>query len=194
MKKTKYMIREGVKFVSPAYEFDFEHDNEDDIIKLSGSLKSSEVFNNLYFFQYEFPKDVSSSVRSQFIHALKFDQDKIGKDNVDKFISNALVNLNKAVNLSTVDVVIYPQSSSTLTKDIVDNIDHFTDADRYFKYDDEKTIEFFSSMKNKKILVIDDVFTSGTTIEHILKAYQMLDPDDSNVIVIFTLIGKQFIR
>lgn len=265
MHKTKYM-NEGVMFNEPVFEFDFEHDNEDDIIKLSGSLKSSEVFNNLYFFQYEFPKDVSSSVRSQFIHALKFDQDKIGKDNVDKFISNALVNLNKAVNLSTVDVVIYPQSSSTLTKDIVDNIDHFTDADRYcriealkktvneidfnwekfnkycdnknipdkiksimqvkmhkmlddihsldyfsiaknikdqkykkflrtiYKFYDEKTIEFFSSMKNKKILVIDDVFTSGTTIEHILKAYQMLDPDDSNVIIVFTLIGKQFIR
>lgn len=263
MNKTKYMMQEGVKYVAPAFEFNFEHDGEDDIIKLQGELKSSEVFDNTYFFQYEFEKDTSSSTRTQFIHALKFEQDLIGKDNIEKFISKALANLNKAVNLATIDVVIYPQSSSSLTKDIVDKIDYFTDADHYtkvevvkkkifeidfnwekfdkycdtksipdnikaimkakmekmlvdihqldyfsiarnirdqkykkflktiYKFYDEKTIAFLKTIKNKRILIVDDIYTSGTTIEQILKAYQMLDPDDSNVITIFTLIGKK---
>ena len=58
MNKTKYMSAEGVKFVIPSFNFDFEHDNEEDVIKLNGSLKSSEIFNSIYFFQYEFEKDI----------------------------------------------------------------------------------------------------------------------------------------
>ena len=262
IKKTKYMLSEGVKFIAPSFVFDFEHDNEEDAIKLNGSLKSSEVFDSTYFFQYEFGKDIPSKLRSDFIHTLKFNQDTLGKDNIDKFIDKALANLNKAVNLSTVDVVIYPQSSSTLTKDIVDKIDYFTDADKYiklevakkqisevnfnwekfekycetkniplnareimkakmekmledihsldyfsiaknvkdqkykkflkniYKFYDQNAISLLKTIKDKKILIIDDIYTSGVTIEQIIKAYQMLDPDDSNILTVFTLIGK----
>jgi phosphoribosylpyrophosphate synthetase len=258
------MLNEGVKYIAPMFKFDFIDDDKEDIIKLNGSLKSSEVFDSLYFFQYEFEKNVPSKTRSDFIHALKFNQDIIGKDNIGNFINKSLVNLNKAINLSTVDVVIYPQSSSSLTKDIVDKIDYFTDADKYiklelvkkqvseinfnwdkfdkycelkaipsntkkimlgkmnrlldeihsldyfsiaknikdqkykrflkniYKFYDDNSINLIKNIKNKKILIIDDICTSGTTIEQIIKAYQMLDPDDSNVLVIFTLIGKSF--
>ena len=266
IRKTKYMLSEGVKFIAPSFIFDFEHDNEEDVIKLNGSLKSSEVFESTYFFQYEFESNISSNLRSEFIHALKFNQDTLGKDNIDKFIDKALVNLNKAINLSNVDVILYPQSSSSLTKDIVDKIDYFTDADKYikielvkkkiseinfnwdkfnkycelnsipsntkeimvqkmnkmldnihsldyfsiaknikdqkykrflkniYKFYDEKSIDLLKTIKDKKILVIDDIYTSGITIEQIIKAYQMLDPDDSNILTVFTLIGKNAMK
>ena len=176
----------------------------------------------------------------------------------------ASINLiaNKAINLSNVDVILYPQSSSSLTKDIVDKIDYFTDADKYikielvkkkiseinfnwdkfdkycelngipintkeimvrkmnkmldnihsldyfsiaknikdqkykrflkniYKFYDEKSIDLLKTIKDKKILIIDDIYTSGITIEQIIKAYQMLDPDDSNILTVFTLVGK----
>lgn len=261
-KKTKYMLSEGLKFVAPSFVFDFEHDEKNDVIELNGSLKSSKIFENTYFFQYEFGNDVSSKTRSDFIHALKFDQDLLGKENINKFINKALVNLNKAINLSTVDIILYPQSSSLLTKNIVDKIDYFTDADKYikielakkqiseinfnwskfekycelknissntkeimtrkmnkmldniqsldyfsiaknikdqkykrflkniYKFYDSNSIKLLQMIKDKKILIVDDIYTSGITIEQIIKAYQMLDPDDSNVIIAFTLIGK----
>ena len=260
--KTKYMISEGVKFKAPDFIFDFEHDGIDDVIALNGQLKSSNVYGNTYFFQYEFGKDVPSDTRTNFIHELKFNKSHLGNENVNRFIETALINLNKAINLSNVDIVIYPQSSSTLTKDIVDRIDSFTDSEKYikievvkkaiseisfnwskfekycenhnvpdgikatmqkkmekmldeihaldyfsiarnikgqkykkflnniYKFYDSKTIDFIKSIKNKKILVIDDIYTSGITIEQIIKAYQMLDPDDSNVLTVFTLLGK----
>lgn len=261
MHKTKYM-NEGVMFNEPVFEFDFEHDNEDDVIKLTGKLKSSSIYNNTYFFQYEFGDDISSNLRSKFIHALKFDQIQLGEANVKMFIDNAMANLNKVINLANVDVVIYPQSSSSLTRDIVDKIDSFTDSERYiklevvkkavdeinfnwekfekycenhdipanarsimkkkmlkmlddihaldyfsiaknikdqkykkflntiYKFYDDKSINLIKTIKNKKILIIDDIYTSGVTIEQIIKTYQMLDPDDSNTLTVFTLIGK----
>ena len=261
MNKTKYM-NEGVVFKSPAFVFDFEHDNEDDVIKLTGKLKSSNVYGNTYFFQYEFGDDIPSVLRSKFIHVLKFDSRQLGEANVNMFIDNAMTNLNKAVNLANVDIVIYPQSSSTLTKDIVDRLDSFTDSERYiklevvkkavneinfnwekfekycenhdvpsnarevmkkkmlkmlddihaldyfsiaknikdqkykkflstiYKFYDDQSIELVKTIKNKKILIVDDIYTSGVTIEQIIKTYQMLDPDESNVLSVFTLIGK----
>ena len=260
--KTKYMLSEGVKFNAPTFTFDFNNNGEEDIISLSGSLKSSEVYGNTYFFQYEFNDNVPSSTRSAFIHALKFDQSQLGAGNVDNFIETAISNLSRAINLADVDIFLYPQSSSPLTKDLVDRLDSFTDSDAYvkievmkkavneidfnwskfekycenhnvpknaqivmkskmdkmlddihsldyfsiaknikdqkykrflstvYKFYDAKTIELVKSIKGKKILIVDDIYTSGVTIEQILKAYRALDPDDSNVVAVFTLIGK----
>lgn len=264
--KTKYMLSEGVKFNAPAFTFDFNTNGKEDIISLSGSLKSSEVYGNTYFFQYEFNDNVPSSTRSAFIHALKFDQSQLGASNVDNFIETAISNLSRAINLADVDIVLYPQSSSPLTKDLIDRLDSFTDSNAYvkievmkkavneidfnwskfekycenhnvpknaqavmkskmdkmlddihsldyfsiaknikdqkykrflstvYKFYDAKTIELVKSIKGKKILIVDDIYTSGTTIEQILKAYRALDPDDSNVVAVFTLIGKSKVK
>ena len=59
-----------------------------------------------------------------------------------------------------------------------------------YKFYDDKSINLIKTIKNKKILIIDDIYTSGVTIEQIIKTYQMLDPDDSNTLTVFTLIGK----
>lgn len=257
------MLGEGVKFEAPGFEFDFSHDGKDDVIELKPGLKKSEAFGNTYFFQYEFGESVLPDVRSKFIHALKFDQSQLGERNVELFTSRALGNLNRAVNLATVDIVIYPTSSSRLVSDMLLMMDRLTDANRYikleavkkatseigfnwgkfieycenkgipadvrkimrgkmekmladirkldyfsiaqnirgqkyksflkaiYKFYDANTLEILKTAKGKKILIIDDVYTSGVTVDQILKAYHAIGPDDSNSITVFTLIGKR---
>ena len=58
----------------------------------------------------------------------------------------------------------------------------------YYTFKDESDKQLFESIQNKKILIIDDIVTSGTTISHILKSLRLVN--DSNDIVIFSLIGK----
>lgn len=256
------MLSEGVKFEAPGFRFDFSHDGKDDVIELKPDLKESEVFGNTYFFQYEFGESVSPDVRSKFIHTLKFDKGQLGESNVELFMSRALGNLNRAVNLATVDIVIYPTSSSRLVSDMLLMMDRLTDANRYikleavkkatseigfnwdkfieycesknipmdarrimhskmekmladirkldyfsiarnikgqkyksflkaiYKFYDANTLEILKTAKGKKILIVDDVYTSDVTVDQILKAYHAIGPDDSNSITVFTLIGK----
>lgn len=58
----------------------------------------------------------------------------------------------------------------------------------YYTFKNESDKQLFESIQNKKILVIDDIVTSGTTISHLLKSLRLVN--DSNDIVIFSLIGK----
>ena len=49
------------------FVFDFEHDGDEDIVKLTGGGYQVEAFGKCFYYGYEFSDQVDSNVRSAFI-------------------------------------------------------------------------------------------------------------------------------
>ena len=98
------------------FVFDFEHDGVEDIISLTGDIYQVEAFGKCFYYGYEFGDNVSGSVRSAFIHHVKF-SDRLQDDpDLTQFIQKAVNNLNHRVNLYDYDLVVMPESSSKVNQ------------------------------------------------------------------------------
>ena len=104
----------GVQYDSEKQQFvfDFEHDGVDDIVRLTGNGYEVEAFGKCFYYGYEFGEDVSGSLRSAFIHRVKF-SDNLQEDTaLTQFIQKAVNDLSHRINLYDYDLVVMPQSSS----------------------------------------------------------------------------------
>ena len=104
----------GVRYDSEKQQFvfDFEHDGVDDIVSLTGNGYEVEAFGKCFYYGYEFGEDVSGSLRSAFIHRVKF-SDNLQEDvALTQFIQKAVNDLSRRINLYDYDLVVMPQSSS----------------------------------------------------------------------------------
>ena len=59
----------------------------------------------------------------------------------------------------------------------------------FLKFADEKDRQLCASIRQQNILIIDDVTTSGSTLNEILRTLRILNED--NEIAIFSLIGRK---
>ena len=66
-------ITSGVTYNNSVFTFDFENDGETDIIQLKKSIKTIDFIGSVLKYSYEFDKNVSSTLRTKFIHDIKFD-------------------------------------------------------------------------------------------------------------------------
>ncbi len=182
------------------FHFDFEHDGTNDIVTLTGSGYQVEAFGKCFYYGYEFEPEIDSETRTKFIQYVKFSPSIQKDETLTHFIQKAVNDLNTKINLYDYDLVIYPESSSQvnqymlryiyrfaqptlrqmqLVKALPSNIAFYTDADR----------ELCATIKNQNILVIDDITTSGSTLNEILRTLRILNEDNS--ITIFSLIGRK---
>jgi hypothetical protein len=143
-----------------------------EIVKYVGRF----IPRNRYFFEYELIKNDTKSV--------KFDYDKYYKDNKEKYLNeNAWENAKKAIE----DLMIK-----------ISNGDYFRIGQQKTKYrpyfydylifNDEKMYDF-CKIQDSKILLIDDINTTGATIDEMLRYINSIN--DTNEIFIFTIIGKE---
>lgn len=98
------------------FEFDFEHDGINDIVKLQGCGYDVEAFGKCFYYGYEFCDQVESKVRSAFIHYVKFSESIQQDANLTRFVQKAVNDLNDKINLYNYDLVVIPQSSSALNQ------------------------------------------------------------------------------
>ena len=58
----------------------------------------------------------------------------------------------------------------------------------YYTFKNENDKKLYETLLNTNVLIVDDIVTSGTTLSHLLNSLRSVN--DSNNIVIFSLIGK----
>ena len=65
------VLNEGVRYddKSDMFIFDFENDNETDLIQLKKVVYKVTAFNHCYYYAYEFTENVDSASRTSFIHS-----------------------------------------------------------------------------------------------------------------------------
>lgn len=126
--KTSHIISEGVHYNKDtnSFLFDFEHDNETDVIKLEQVGYSIDAFGNCYHFGYTFAENVDSTVRSEFIKQVKFPELFDDKNDLSLFITKAVTYLNTKITLPQYNVIVYPQSLSELNRKTMSAISRIT--------------------------------------------------------------------
>lgn len=123
---TNFLI-EGVTYNKDEgnFLFNFSHDNDNDIIKLKNIGHKSDIFNKCYYFAYEFDSNIDSFLRTLFIKSIKFPDGSITDTDKNIFIGNAVRKLDSDIDLIKYDTLIYPQSMSELTRDMIKYLSKF---------------------------------------------------------------------
>ncbi len=183
------------------FVFDFEHDNEKDIVQLTNEGYQVEAFGKCFYYGYEFSEQVDSSVRSAFIQYVKFSEDLQKDSNLTQFIKKAIDDLSRKINLYDYQMVIMPESSSKVNQYMLRYIYRFAQPTLHkmqlvkalpqnISFDmDAESERLCASIRDQNVLLIDDVTTSGSTLNEMLRTLRILNED--NNIVVFSLIGRK---
>lgn len=115
-----YELNEGISYKNclDSFEFDFEHDNKTDIIKLTKSISVYKDLGPCTYFGYEFEQDIDKDVKKKIIDYLKYSDDK----DIKQLVVRAVNSLYEVVDLSKFKTIIYPESSSKLNNLIINTI------------------------------------------------------------------------
>lgn len=180
------------------FVFDFEHDGAEDIVSLTGNGYQVEAFGKCFYYGYEFSDQIESSVRTAFIKYVKFTEALQETPELTTFIKKAIDHLHKKINLYNYDLVVMPESSSKVNQYMLRYIYRFAQPTLYkmtlikalpsnISFDMEER-ELCTMIRQQNVLVIDDVTTSGSTLNEVLRTLRILN--DDNEITIFSLIGR----
>lgn len=177
------------------FVFDFGHDAKEDIVSLTGDGYQVEAFGRCFYYGYEFSAQVDGNVRSAFINHVKFTEDLQNNPDLTQFIKKAIDLLNRRINLYDYNLIVMPESSSRVNQYMLRYIYRFaqpmliemTKVKSLSAIEQDK--QLCETIRNQNILVMDDVTTSGSTLNEILRTLRILNED--NEITIFSLIGRK---
>lgn len=205
------VLNEGVRYDdnSEMFIFDFENDNETDLIQLKKVGYKVTAFNHCYYYAYEFTENVDSASRTSFIHSIKFPDGRITEQDKNTFIVNAVNKLDSDISLPSYKLIVYPESMSELNRDMLGYLNRFASPEivnmelvkslpsriefdyirNYYTFKDENDKKLYEAILNTNVLIVDDIVTSGSTLSHLLNCLRSVN--DTNNIVIFSLIDKK---
>ena len=120
-----------------------------------------------------------------------FDFEHDGAEDVGLSIRSAVDSAHKKINLYHYGVVVMPETRTKVSQYMLRYIYRFNQPRLY----DVKDIlskpmeeELCSMIRQQNVLVVDDVTTSGSTLNEVLRTLRILNED--NDITIFSLIGR----
>lgn len=120
----KPSVVEGISYdkESQTFSFDFVHDGQNDIIKLTEYGYKIDGFGKCFYYSYKFEDSIDSKTRTAFIHSLKFPDNHIESSDKRLFLRNAIGKLDQDISLPKYDILVYPQSRSELTRELMADI------------------------------------------------------------------------
>lgn len=253
------MILEGVRYNNDkdSFLFDFKNDDSQDIIFLKYNPKTiinkGSVAKTTAYYGYKInPSFKEEKIKQDFLQSLKnLSNNKISIQDYELFLAKAIIGLDRINPINEFDIIIIPESSSSLVYDLatrikakspntvlakdalvknaLDNI--YIDYEKYLSTaKDEKDKEkrqkqlqvdfaratesgifkikkvfaqrrglfsnylvinseahrtIFNKIQGGKVLLVDDIVTSGATIREMLREIKTYAPEE---IVIFSLI------
>ena len=153
-----------------------------------------EAFGKCFYYGYEFELEIDSETRTKFIQYVKFSSSIQKDEDLSHFIQKAINDLNAKINLYDYDLVIYPESSSQVNQYMLRYIYRFAQPtlrtyEMFLQFATDAARELCATIKNQNILIIDDITTSGSTLNEILRTLRILNEDNS--ITIFSLLGRK---
>lgn len=121
------VLKEGVSYddESDTFNFDFEIDDETDIIQLTKVGYKVRAFNHCYYYGYQFTENVDSATRTSFIHSIKFPDERMSRKDKLTFIVNAVNRLDSDISLPSYKLIVYPESMSELNRDMLGYLNRF---------------------------------------------------------------------
>lgn len=121
-----------------------------------------------------------------------FDFEHDGAEDVGLSIQRAVDGVHKKINLYHYDIVVMPENRNRVNQYMLRYIYRFNQP-RLCNVEEilSKPIdeELCAAIQKQNVLVIDDVTTSGSTLNEILCTLRILNED--NEITIFSLIGRK---
>ena len=118
----KRILNDGISIINDEIVVDFDHDAETDILNiLQPEIYKSEFLGNIYYFGYKFKDNASRHDRTIVLKWLKnLDNNGVDNKSLRRFIDKPILYLNKCINVTNLNAVIYPRSNrSNLTKSII---------------------------------------------------------------------------
>ena len=120
-----------------------------------------------------------------------FDFEHDGADDIGLSIQRAVDSAHKKMNLYHYDVVVMPERRTKINQYMLRYIYRFNQP-RLCRVEEilstSMNEELASMIRQQNVLVIDDVTTSGSTLNEVLRTLRILNED--NEITIFSLIGR----
>ena len=121
-----------------------------------------------------------------------FDFEHDGAEDIGLSLQRAVDVAHKKINLYHYDIVVMPENRTKVNQYMLRYIYRFNQP-RLCRVDEilSKPMdkELSSMIRQQNVLVIDDVTTSGSTLNEILRKLRILNED--NDITIFSLIGRK---
>lgn len=194
-------LTEGISYdeVTNSYNISFQNDSKSDIINLMApEIYEAEFLGNVYYFGYKFKDSVPSKIRSDFIHWLKgLKETKPTDYQYREIIAKPLRVLDKLIGLKNFSLFVYPVSNrSTLVQKIIETCGMMMQRDlRGISAEMVKNLLIINNNHEKdlliqsdKILLVDDVNTTGATLSEIIRIIRNINVKAE--IYVFTLLGK----
>lgn len=164
--------------------------------------------NDVYKFGYRFKESADSKDISAFIESLEqVGPNPLNDAQLTQFIERPFKCLKTLVSTYQISCLVYPISGRSplvskmissihdmsshslegapfeLVKSVPENLDFDSKS-----FEDPEMIEKFSRMQKPEILVIDDINTTGSTLNEILRKLGEINQDSR--IYVYTLLGK----